>query len=253
MHEKIEGPAGALRICDGGEGGLPVICAHALGGVHDHWAAALERLRRERRALALDLRGHGGTDAPRDGDWSVEAMGGDILAVLDVLGIERAIFVGNSLGAFASIAAAALAPARCAGLFLVDPGDDPASFPRDGIARFLEQLEANFEGMAPLRRAQLLEHARPETRALVLRTMERDRPSVILPILRRLFDFRAGDALRAYGGPTFVLAGPMGSGPNAVQHLYGLEHRELGGVSHFVHLDAPDAFHEELERFSHGR
>ena len=252
MHETIEGPAGALRICDGGAGGLPVICAHALGCVHDHWAEVLRRLRGERRALALDLRGHGGSTAPRDGDWSVEAMGADLLAALDGRGIERAVFVGNSLGAFVAIAAAARAPARCAGLFLVDPGDDPASYPRDGIARFLADFEADFAALAPARHAQLLENARPATRALVQPTLEGNPPALILPILRRLFDFQAGDALRRFGGPAFVLAGPMGAGPGALQHVHGLEHEELSGVSHFVHLDAPEAFHAALERFGRG-
>lgn len=246
MHQSIKGPAGALWICDGGSGeAMPVICAHAMGCVHDHWAAALQRLRPERRALAFDLRGHGRSEAPRDGDWGIEGFGDDLLAVLDARNIERAVFVGNSLGAFTAIAAAVRAPDRCAGLFLVDPGADPASYPREEIAQMLER----FEDFAPDRREKLLEGARAETRQLVLPTLEANQSSTIVSALRRLFEFHAVDALRTWSGPTFVLAGPMGSGPDALQHVLDLPHRELHDVSHFVHLDAPDVFHEELDRF----
>lgn len=246
MHESIMGPAGTLWICDGGDGdAMPVVCAHAMGCVHDHWAAALQRLRAQRRALAFDLRGHGRSGAPRDGDWSIEGFGADLLAVLDARNVERAVFVGNSLGAFTAIAAAVRAPERCAGLFLVDPGADPASYPREAIAQMLER----FEAFAPERREKLLEGARPQTRQLVLPTLQANNLSNNAAALRRLFEFHAEDALRRWSGRAFVLAGPLGSGPDALQHVLGLPHRELQNVSHFVHLDAPDVFHEELDRF----
>jgi pimeloyl-ACP methyl ester carboxylesterase len=55
---RVEGPAGALAVDDGGEGGLPVVLVHSLAGNAGHWEAQLAHLRRTRRALALDLRGH---------------------------------------------------------------------------------------------------------------------------------------------------------------------------------------------------
>ena len=67
------------------------------------WLAALER--KGRRAVALDLRGHGGSDKPHDAAaYEREAMAGDIAALMDHLGIERADVMGYSLGAHLSLA-----------------------------------------------------------------------------------------------------------------------------------------------------
>lgn len=252
MHRMIEGKAGALRICDGGEGNQPLIFAHALGARHEHWEPALRRVRRSDRAIAFDLRGHGESAPPRDGDWSVQGYGDDLLAALDACGIERAVFVGNSLGAMAAIAAADRAPTRCAGLFLVDPGSDPSTFPQELAAQLLGAMEADFEAIAAERHEQLLAGAREKTRSLVLPTLQANEPATIIGTLRRLGDFHAVEALRRWQGPIFVLAGPMGSEDDALQRVLGLPRRELEGVSHFVHLDAPEVFHEELDRFLAG-
>ena len=74
----IAGPAGQLHVDDGGAGGLPVLLVHSYAGSSAHWKAQLAHLRRRRRALAMDLRGHGRSDAPASGDYSVPALAEDI-------------------------------------------------------------------------------------------------------------------------------------------------------------------------------
>ena len=71
---RISGPAGSLAADDGGTGAPAVVLVHSLGGSGEHWRAQLARLRRHRRAVALDLRGHGGSEVPADGDYGIEAM-----------------------------------------------------------------------------------------------------------------------------------------------------------------------------------
>ena len=57
----IAGPAGNLYLRDGGATGtLPILFLHSLGGNGGQWALQLDHLRRRRRAVALDFRGHGG-------------------------------------------------------------------------------------------------------------------------------------------------------------------------------------------------
>lgn len=65
---QIAGPAGILSVDDGGAGGIPVVLLHSFGGSSAQWAAQLEHLRKTRRAVAFDLRGHGLSDSPDDGD-----------------------------------------------------------------------------------------------------------------------------------------------------------------------------------------
>jgi pimeloyl-ACP methyl ester carboxylesterase len=100
---EIAGPAGMLFVDDGGEGGIPVALIHSFGGSTAQWAAQLEHLRRTRRAIAFDLRGHGRSDAPADGDYAVASLAADTGAVLDALSLSRVVLVGHSLGAATAI------------------------------------------------------------------------------------------------------------------------------------------------------
>ena len=64
----VAGPRGALRVDDGGSGGLPVVFVHGNGGNLTQWKAQLEHLRTSRRAVALDLHGMGESDRAADGE-----------------------------------------------------------------------------------------------------------------------------------------------------------------------------------------
>lgn len=81
------------------------------------WLGAFER--RGWRAVALDLRGHGESDKPHDPAlYARAAMAGDIFALMDHLGVERADLMGYSLGAHLCLAAALGQPDRFTNLVL---------------------------------------------------------------------------------------------------------------------------------------
>jgi pimeloyl-ACP methyl ester carboxylesterase len=67
-QERVAGPAGSLHVDEGGTGGLPVVFVHSFSGSTVHWSEQLAHLRSERRAVALDLRGHGQSDPPEGDD-----------------------------------------------------------------------------------------------------------------------------------------------------------------------------------------
>ena len=96
--------------------GPPVLCLHA--GVCDRseWAP-LAALVTDRTLIAFDLRGFGETTYPA-GEFDPAA---DALAVLDHLGIERAVVVGNSYGGLNALALAARAPERIERMLLLAP------------------------------------------------------------------------------------------------------------------------------------
>jgi pimeloyl-ACP methyl ester carboxylesterase len=91
---------------------------------------ALER--DDHRVIAYDARGHGrSSPAP---EYGYGALAGDLLAVLDATGIERAVLAGASMGAH-TIATFALAhPERVAALILITPAFDPDGDP--GLPRW---------------------------------------------------------------------------------------------------------------------
>lgn len=99
-----------------------VVFLHANGFNARAYRTILTPLADRLRILAPDQRGHGATrlatDRPRT-SWL--DLKDDLLAFLDVMGVERVALAGHSMGGTASLLAAAEAPARVRALALLDP------------------------------------------------------------------------------------------------------------------------------------
>src|SRR5436305_1395963 len=101
LHYLVEGPAGAPLVA----------LSPSLGTDLSVWEPQAARLRRSFRLLRLDIRGHGGSPVPQ-GPYELSDLGGDLLALLDRLEIERASLCGISIGGMISMWVAANAPER---------------------------------------------------------------------------------------------------------------------------------------------
>ena len=88
-----------------------VVLSHALGSSLEMWRAVGPMLTPHYRVLRADTRGHGASPAP-DGPYAIADLVADQLALLDELGIERASFVGLSMGGAVCMLLAATAPER---------------------------------------------------------------------------------------------------------------------------------------------
>jgi len=64
------------HIDDGGDGGVPVVLHHGLGADLEVWRSQIDHLRRSRRVLAFDMRGHG--RSPKASEYTVAAVVGDL-------------------------------------------------------------------------------------------------------------------------------------------------------------------------------
>jgi pimeloyl-ACP methyl ester carboxylesterase len=108
--------------CQQSGDGPDVVLIHGLTGDLSIWflCRAMQELAATHRATAYDLRGHGYSDAPPRGYTSADHAG-DLLAVMDRLGIARARVVGHSFGGVIALHAAALAPERVEAVVLSDP------------------------------------------------------------------------------------------------------------------------------------
>jgi pimeloyl-ACP methyl ester carboxylesterase len=74
------------------------------------------------RVIAMDLRGHGGSDKPRDASlYSSEAIAAQVAGVLDALALDRTALVAHSLGGAVALDVAARAPERLSSLTLLAP------------------------------------------------------------------------------------------------------------------------------------
>jgi pimeloyl-ACP methyl ester carboxylesterase len=247
----IEGPQGRLYVDDGGKGGLPVLFVHGLGGDHDVWAEQLEHLRASRRAVAMDLRGHGLSDPPRNGDYALSEMAQDVLAVARSLGLNRFVLVGHSLGGSVVIAAAAQAPAQVAGLLLADPNGDWTAVPRQQVESFREQFEGDTYTRNVTRWLEaILAKARPGVRAQVMKTFLKTPQEAVTKCLGALATYSPTKDLETYAGPKLDVITDENNTAQSLQNMTsGLRTVTIPGVSHWLMMDDPSGFDAALDEF----
>ncbi|MCU1502676.1 MAG: alpha/beta hydrolase [Ilumatobacteraceae bacterium] len=97
--------------------------------------------------ITWDMRGHGRSDYPTDPSaYTPEISIADMLAVLDAVGVERAVIAGHSLGGYLSLTFNVAHPERVAALVLIDtgPGYRKAEA-RAGWNDLAEQFAVGFE------------------------------------------------------------------------------------------------------------
>ena len=129
-------PGDRIHFLDWGGPELPspvpgALLVHGLSSTAWSWTPVARRLRSKRQTVAMDLRGHGLSDAPTSG-FDAETLAGDVVAVAEGSGLlrwtdgpdagDRVVLAGHGFGAIVAAWAAALLGDRCAGLVLVDGG-----------------------------------------------------------------------------------------------------------------------------------
>jgi pimeloyl-ACP methyl ester carboxylesterase len=100
-------------------GGPPILYGHGLTGSRTQTARQLAPLAATHRVIVYDQRGHGDSAPVTDpAAYDVERMAADAAAILDALGIERAVVGGNSMGAATALRFAMAHPERVQALIL---------------------------------------------------------------------------------------------------------------------------------------
>ncbi len=103
----------------------PVIVLHGFTGSAESMQGIAEALAPDCRVHALELVGHGASDAPQDvAAYAMDRCTDQVLGAMDALGVRRGHFIGYSMGARAALSLAIRTPGRVASLALigVSPG-----------------------------------------------------------------------------------------------------------------------------------
>jgi pimeloyl-ACP methyl ester carboxylesterase len=213
----IERDGVSLSVTDEGEG-TPVVLLHGLTATRRYVVMGSRSLERSgHRVLAYDARGHGRSAPARaPEDYGYGELDLDLEAVLDGLGVERAVLAGASMGAHTLLAFALRRPERVAGLVVITPAFEPgheaspdrlsrwdalsAGLRSGGVEGFLAAYgvpavsPALQETVQKVIRQRLALHEHPEAVADALRAVPRSRP------------FDGLEQLQAIHAPTIVVA-----------------------------------------------
>ncbi|RTZ71899.1 MAG: hypothetical protein DSZ00_09530 [Gammaproteobacteria bacterium] len=98
--------------------GIPLLLLHGLLGSLVNWQRVARRLAEHHRVIVPDLRNHG--RSPHHPDVSYPAMAGDVLELLDDLGVDEAVPVGHSMGGKVAMWLALTLPHRVERLVVAD-------------------------------------------------------------------------------------------------------------------------------------
>ncbi len=207
-----------LAVAEEGEG-TPVVLLHGLTATRRYVVMGSRALERAgHRVIAYDARGHGrSSPAPSPDAYGYDLLAADLGAVLDAMGVERAVLAGASMGAHTALVFALTHPERVGGLVVITPayvqGEEsaPARLARwdalaaglrdGGIEGFVAAYEppagaspALVETVLKVIRQRLADHERLEPLADALQAVPRSAPYPDL------------DALCAIDAPVTVVA-----------------------------------------------
>ncbi|MEA2600366.1 MAG: hypothetical protein QOF89_1358 [Acidobacteriota bacterium] len=251
----LAGPAGNLYIRDGGEDehpeALPILFLHSLAGNGGQWALQLDHVRRHRRGVALDFRGHGESDPAEDGDYSVSGLAGDVAATADQLGLRRFLLAGHSLGSAVAIEYAGLHPERVAGLLLVDPSGDLSRVPDQEFAPFLAALRSDPLAELESYFRQLVVGADPDAAGWVLEDLRLTHEDAVAKAVEGSLRYQPLAALERYPGPKLSVISDMNRLPYSLHNLLpDLPVHLMTGTGHWVMMDRPEVFNHLLDEFT---
>lgn len=115
--------------------GMPIVLMHSYLANTFMWTPQILALEKNFRVIAPDLWGHGSSDALPEGTNDLSALAQHVLSLLDNLGVEKFVLVGQSVGGMLAAEIALASPRRVAALALM--GTYLGNEPDDSKGRFL--------------------------------------------------------------------------------------------------------------------
>lgn len=245
-----------------GEHGPWLVMVHGLGYGRLGWGPMADMLAAHRRLVLIDNRGIGESDRP-PGPYTADDMAGDVLAVMDDLGLQTADIVGASLGGMVTLQLAASYPGRVSRMVLIaaTPGP-PQGVPlpprtmallQGRVRRRADTARRLVEGaLAPApaaRRQELVD------RLMAVRARQTQHPEgwQAQAAVSAGFSLRSG--LGALRVPTLVIAGTddaVVDPVNTMRLAFGLPHARglfLAPAGHLCFWEEPEILAQAIDDF----
>jgi 3-oxoadipate enol-lactonase / 4-carboxymuconolactone decarboxylase len=242
---------------DGRDDDPVLVLSHSLGLDHGMWDRQTLDLLPHARILRYDTRGHGATSAPA-GDYTIEQLGRDVLALADALRIERFAFCGLSLGGMIGQWLGAHAPERLTHLVLANTSPRLTE-PQMMEARRQIVLDKGMPGIADVVMGRFFSPrvlaANPPSVASARRTLLSTNPAGYAGCCAAIRDMDQRALLSRIRTPTLVISGDGDVGMPWPDHGEPLT-RSIAGAravrlpaAHLSNLERPHSFSHALLEF----
>ena len=241
--------------------GPAVLFLHAFPLTSRMWDAQARALSGTHQVVRFDARGFGGTP-PGDGLLTMERIADDAVALLDHLGLSKAVVCGLSMGGYAAFALVRRHPERVKALVLADTRTAPDS-PEAKRSRAAQADTVRREGPAGIADGFLQKAVGDTTRKQRPEVAARVKEMILAASARGIVDALAGLAARADSGPTLreikvptlVVCGaedaltPVADSEAIQRGVPGSTLEVIPGAGHLSALEDPAAFNAALGRF----
>jgi non-heme chloroperoxidase len=242
----------------GDRSGLPILLLH---GYTDSWRSfelLLPHLPQGLRAIVPTQRGHGDADRPQG--YAPADFAGDALAVLNALGIERAIVAGHSMGSQVALRLALDHPERVLGLVLIGGfaalGDNAAvrELWDDAVAGLEDPVDPGF--VEAFQRSTMARQIPAEFLDTVVQESLKVLAAVWRDALRAMMEANVVTALRRLAMPTLLLWGDRDAIiPRSEQELLAASLADarlvvLAGTGHAPHWEEHIRVADEISAFA---
>ena len=230
-----------------GSGEPALIFIHGWCCDKSYWDDQVKVLSPRYTVVAIDLGGFGESGTNRE-NWTMEAYGEDVAAVVNKLGLQKVILIGHSLGGSVILEAAKLLKGKVIGLIGADTfqsfKDDWTAEQKEG---FIKQFKENFsESTKQFVKALFPETADTTLVNKVANDMSSADPKVAVSAMRNLFFYDPVPTLKELQLPIISINSDMI--PVAVddnmKYVKSFEVKIMHNVGHFIMLEKPEEFNK---------
>ncbi len=240
---------------------IPVVFIHGMCFDHRMWLRQIDTLHKHFHVIAYDVRGHGRSGVG-DGQYTYRMFVDDLVALLDHLGIERAVLCGLSMGGAIALRTVEIHPERVRALVLCDThsgaDSNEAKYWRELAIKAIKQ-----DGLETFTDEFVRKVFAPATFAIQPGIVEMIRSTIIATsplaacgaLLAQAARTDTTSTLSRITVPTLLLAGEEDAltPPSLMRAMHEkIRHSELciiSGAGHVSNLESPDEFNKFLLQF----
>jgi pimeloyl-ACP methyl ester carboxylesterase len=238
-----------------GSGGTTLVFVHGWSCDARYWQSQVPTFSARYQVVTLDLAGHGHSGMNRS-QYSMQAFGEDVQAVVEAIDASRVVLVGHSMGGAVIAEAARLMPERVIGLIGVDTLENVEQpLTAEELEQMVAPLEEDFSGETrEFVKAMLSPRAQPAIREWIVADMAAAPPAVALSAMREMMtQYVIGEAARIFQeipAPVLVVKGdhwPVDYEANR-RHMSWFDAIIIEEADHFLMLTRPNEFNQALTR-----